>query len=171
MVDKKNQNELEAELTTAHHDHSRAMKSYAFFKVPNSDISEDLVQDTFIKTWRYLLKGGKIDVMRAFLYHILNHLIVDEYRKKKNVSLDVLMEQGFTPSVDPTERLLNVLDGKTAQSLIPKLPEKYQKVIKMRYVQDLSLKEMSLVTGQSKNTLAVQTHRGLAKLKKLYARL
>lgn len=171
MVDKKESNRLEAELTSAHHHYSRAMNTHAFFKVPNHDISEDLVQDTFVKTWRYLLKGGKIDVMKAFLYHILNHLIVDEYRKKKNLSLDVLLEQGFEPSTDPTDRLLNVLDGKTAQSLIPKLPEKYQKVIKMRYIQDLSLKEMSLVTGRSKNTLAVQTHRGLAKLKKLYSHL
>ena len=40
--------------------------------------------------------------------------------------------------------------------------------MKMRYIQDLSLKEMSLLTGQSRATLAVQTHRGLAKLKLLY---
>lgn len=39
----------------------------------------------------------------------------------------------------------------------------------MRYVQDLSLAEMALVTGKSKNTMAVQAHRGLAKLKQLYA--
>jgi DNA-directed RNA polymerase specialized sigma24 family protein len=44
----------------------------------------------------------------------------------------------------------------------------YQKVMRMRYMQDLSLAEMSLVTGQSRNTIAVQLHRGLAKLKLLY---
>jgi hypothetical protein len=41
-------------------------------------------------------------------------------------------------------------------------------VIKMRYMQDLSLKEMSLITGQTQNAMAVQVHRGLAKLKDLY---
>jgi DNA-directed RNA polymerase specialized sigma24 family protein len=40
--------------------------------------------------------------------------------------------------------------------------------MKMRYVQNLTLREMSLLTGQSKNTIAVQLHRGLAKLKKLH---
>jgi DNA-directed RNA polymerase specialized sigma24 family protein len=40
--------------------------------------------------------------------------------------------------------------------------------MRMRYVQDLSLKEMSLLTGQTENTVAVQAHRGLAKLRVLY---
>lgn len=106
--------------------------------------------------------------MKAFLYHVLNHLIVDEYRKRKTLSLDALLEKGFEPSADPSEGRVNALDGKTALLLIQRLPETYQKVMRMRYVQDLSLKEMSLVTGQSKNSLAVQAHRGLQKLRVLY---
>jgi len=155
-------------LTVAHHDYEKKLKLYAFFKVHNSLTSEDLVQDTFIKTWKYLVRGGKIEVMKAFLYHVLNNLIVDEYRKHKTVSLDVLMEKGFKPSIDNSERLLNCLDGKAALLLTQRLPDKYKKVMRMRYVQGLSLKEMSLITGQSKNSVAVQVHRGLEKLKLLY---
>jgi RNA polymerase sigma-70 factor (ECF subfamily) len=115
------------------------------------------------------LKGGKIDIMRAFLYHILNNLIVDDYRKHKALSLDVLLDNGFKPSDGGHGRLFNILDGKEALLLIAHLPEKYQKVMRMRYVQNLSLKEMSLITGQSKNAIAVQAYRGLEKLKLLYA--
>jgi RNA polymerase sigma-70 factor (ECF subfamily) len=106
--------------------------------------------------------------MKAFLYHVLNNLIVDQYRKHKTTSLDTLLEKGFEPSVSDSGRLFNVLDGKAAFLLIQSLPKKYQKVMRMRYVQELSLKEISLITGQSKNTIAVQVHRGLAKLKLLY---
>ena len=141
-----------------------------FFKTHDHATGEDLVQDTFIKTWRYLVKGGKIDLMKAFLYHILNQLIIDEYRKQKTSSLDSLLEKGFVPSVDYSERMINTFDGKTAVSLIRHLPIKYRKVLRMRYVQDLSLKEISLLTGQSRNAVAVQVHRGLAKLKILYNR-
>ncbi|HUC31342.1 MAG TPA: RNA polymerase sigma factor [Candidatus Paceibacterota bacterium] len=161
----------QAALTTAHHDYERGLHLYAFFKVRNKAISEDLVQDTFIKTWGYLVKGGEVVVMKAFLYHILNNLIVDEYRKHKTVSLDILLEKGFEPKVLNSEsprRLFNLLDGKAALLLIQHLPEKYQKVIRMRYVQDLSLQEISLITGQSKNTIAVQIHRGLERLKSFY---
>src|SRR3989338_6319531 len=146
-------------LTVAHHNYGRGLNSYALFKLHDRGVSEELVQDTFMKTWGYLVKGGKIDTMRAFLYHILNHLIVDEYRKHKAVSLDTLVEAGFEPSVDHSEQLLNKLDGKAAMLLLNRLPQTYRKVMRMRYVQDLSLKEMSLLTGQTKNALAVQLHR------------
>jgi len=137
-------------------------------KIDERGLTEDLVQNTFLKTWTYLVRGGKIELMEAFLFHILKALIIDEYRKRKTTSLDILIKNGFEPSIDDTKRLINTLDGKHAIDLIDKLPVTYRKVIKMRYVQDLSLKEISLITGQSCNTVAVQVHRGLKKLKGLY---
>ncbi len=155
-------------LTTAHHDFNKGLNLHAFFKVHNSAIGEDLVQDTFAKTWKYMIKGGKIDVMKAFLYHVLNNLIIDEYRKRKNASLEVLVEQGFEPSVDDSGRLFNVLDGKVAVLLIQRLPVTHRKIVHMRYIQDLSLKEIAVITGLKKNNVAVIVHRGLEKLKVLY---
>jgi len=158
-------------LTIAHQDYGKGLRLYAFFKVRDHATSEDLVQDTFIKTWGYLVKGGEVVVMKAFLYHILKNLIVDEYRKHKTISLDVLFEKGIEPKISNSgypRRFFDMLDGKTALSLVQRLPVKYQRVMRMRYVQDLSLKEISLITGQSKNTVAVQVHRGLEKLKLLY---
>ncbi|MFA6278891.1 MAG: RNA polymerase sigma factor [Candidatus Paceibacterota bacterium] len=160
--------ENQATLAEAHRDYAKGLTSYAFFKLHDREIGQDLVQDTFMKTWVYLVKKGKIDLMKAFLYRILNNLIVDQYRKNKTTSLDVLLEKGYEPKTNSSEHLMNILDGKKALLLIQRLPQKYQKVMRMRYVQDLSLKEMSLVTGQTKNAIAVQLHRGLAKLKLLY---
>ena len=168
MISKLKEVQHQAVLSAAHNDFAKGLNAHAFFKLHNHATGEDLVQDTFLKTWKYLVKGGEIEIMRAFLYHILNNLIVDEYRKKKTTSLDVLLEKGFEPGKDHTERLFNVLDGKVALLLIQQLPERYKKVMQMRYVQDLSLTEMSLITGQSKNTMAVQVHRGLEKIKILY---
>ena len=124
----------------AYHDYAKGLNLYAFFKLSNHWTGEDLVQDTFIKMWGCLAKDGKIDTMKAFLYHVLNNLIVDEYRKRKTTSLDVLLEKGLEPKSGHSENLFDVLDGK-----------------------------MALVTGQSKNALAVQAHRGLEKLKLLYS--
>jgi RNA polymerase sigma-70 factor (ECF subfamily) len=155
-------------LTIAHHDFNKGLNSHAFFKIHNATLSEDLVQDTFIKTWKYMAGGGKIDIMKAFLYHVLNHLIIDEYRKHKATSLDILVENGFEPSFDDSTRIFNTIDGKSAALLIKKLPLAYRKIICMRYLEDLSLKEISTITGQTKNTIAVKVHRGLEKLKILY---
>lgn len=167
----KQEMERQGVLTDAHGDYAKGLGSHAFFKLNNRALSDDLVQDTFMKTWKYLARDGKIDVMKAFLYHILNNLIVDEYRKRKLLSLDLLLTKGYEPGEDHSERLIDALDGKEALFLIQRLPLTYQKVMRMRYVQDLSLAEMSLITGQTRNTLAVQLHRGLAKLKLLYHRV
>jgi RNA polymerase sigma-70 factor (ECF subfamily) len=164
----KSQSKNQAQLTLAHHDFERGLNIHAFSKTHDRSGSQDLVQATFMKTWLYLLRGGKIDLMRAFLYHVLNGLIIDEYRKRKTTSLDSLLERGFEPKETESERLINILDGKAAVLLIQRLPFKYQKIMRMRYMQELTLKEMSLITGESKNALAVQAHRGLEKLKQLY---
>ena len=155
-------------LTNAHHDYEKGLSLHSFFKVSDQAISEDLVQDTFMKTWKYLVKGGEIDTMKAFLYHVLNNLIIDQYRKRKTTSLDTLLEKGFDLSTGDSENLFDALDGKAAIILIQKLPLIYQKVIRMRYVQHLSLEEMALITGRTKNVMSVQVHRGLAKLKVLH---
>lgn len=159
-------------LTTAHRDYEKGLNRHAFFKLNNHATSADLVQDTFMKTWKYLLRGGQIDLMKAFLYHVLNNLIVDEYRKRKHrtTSLDTLIEKGFEISIDDSRKLFDTLDGKAVLLLFENLPPSYHKMIHMRYIQDLSLEEISSLTKQSKNNVAVKIHRGLKKLKVLYDR-
>ncbi len=155
-------------LSTGYTDFNRGLNRYATSRTHDSALAEDLIQNTFLKTWTYLVRGGKIQMMEAFLYHILKALIIDEYRRHKSTSLDILLEKGFEPSLDDVHRFADMLDGKQAIGLIAELPFLYQKVMRMRYVQDLTLKEIALITGQTKNTVAVQTHRGLEKLKALY---
>lgn len=167
---KKKEEEIlpEALLKVAHHDYEKALNLHSYFRLNDRALSNDLVQETFIKTWSYLAKGGKIDAMKAFLYHVLNNLIIDEYRKKKAVSLDLLLEKGFEPQNKAGTSIADDMDNKAVLALMHKLPEKYQKALRMRYAQDLSLEEMSLLTGQSKNTMAVQVHRATEKLKELH---
>lgn len=169
MVTSKQIRDRSKRMTLAHGEFQKGLTSHAYFKLNDQAMSEDLVQITFMKTWAYLVREGKIHLMKAFLYHILNNLIVDEYRKRRNLSLDLLIEKGYEPSVDPSESLIDLLDGKEALLLIQRLPKRYQAVMRMRYVESLTLEEMALVTGLSKNTVSVQAHRALAKLKALYA--
>lgn len=157
-------------LSLAHHDFEKSLLLHAFYKIHNKETSADLVQETFMKTWKYLLKGGEITLMRAFLFHILNNLIIDEYRKKKSVSLDKLLEKGYEPETPGPEKVINFLDGKRVMGLVQYLPQIYSECIRMKYLQELSMDEMSDVTGKTKNCLTVRLHRGLEKLYLLYSR-
>ena len=159
--------QLNIMLTNAHNDYGKMLSAYAFFKVSSPDLCKDLVQQTFMKAWVYLIRGGKVERMKVFLYKILDNLIIDEYRKKKTVSLDYLMETGYEPKPVDSKSLLNNLDAKIAIKQIESLPSIYREVVHMRYVENLTLQEISLVTGKSKNTLAVRLNRGIKKLRVL----
>jgi len=159
---------LQTDFTKTYYDFHKKLFLHTRSKIDSFDLCEDLVQQTFLKTWLYLIKGGKIDLMKAFLYHILNNIIVDEYRKHKTTSLDAIMEKGGEPRARDPGSSADYIDGKTAMRLINILPEKYKKIMQMRYIQNLSINEIHIITGQSKNSIAVQAHRGLEKLRLLY---
>lgn len=59
MMTPKQRKKLQSVLTLAHNDFQKGLHARAFFKVHNKVTSEDLVQDTFMKTWKYLNKGWK----------------------------------------------------------------------------------------------------------------
>jgi RNA polymerase sigma-70 factor (ECF subfamily) len=168
MITNKQKEKQGVILSKAHDVYRKGLSAYASYKISNRSRSEDLVQETFFKTWKFIVKGGKIDIMKAFLYHVLNYLIIDEYRKHKTISLDVLLKKGFEPSIDDSEKIINEFDAKIAFSLIKRLPKKYQDIIRMRFIKDLSIDEISISKKQTKNTTAVQVHRGLERLKHLF---
>lgn len=159
----------DALFTMAYREYAQELIRHAQVMVDSRELSEDLVQDVFLKVWLYIVRGGQIEKMRAFLHHALHNVIVDTYRKHKTLSLDALLERGQEPSVDESKRMFDILDGRRAFVLIDKLPPTYQRVLRMKYARDLSYQEASLATEQSRNTIAVQVHRGIEKLRLLYS--
>lgn len=169
MLTAKEKTKLHHVLTEAHNEFGRDLTRRAYYKLSDKAKSEDIVQDTFMKTWLYLMKVKKIDYMKPFLYHVLDCLIIDEYRRKKSSSLDVLLEKGFDPMNDDFTRMIDVLDGRSALNRLSKLPQSQQKVMNMRYRQNLSLAEIAEQTGQSKNSIAVKTHRAIERMRREYS--
>jgi RNA polymerase sigma-70 factor (ECF subfamily) len=155
-------------IVRAYKDHEKSLLKQSFFKLGNEDLSDDLVQTTFLKTWEYLLKENKIQHVRGFLFHVLNNLIIDEYRKKENLSLDALEEAGLQIVFDDSEHLINQADGKTAMLLIPLLKEKHRKVVSMKFEEEKTIKEIAEATKQPHNTVVVQIRRGINELAILF---
>jgi RNA polymerase sigma-70 factor (ECF subfamily) len=151
----------------AFEEQSDALFRHAFFKIGDREMAKDILQDTFMKTWDYIMSGKEIANMRAFLYKTMGNLVIDLYRKKKTYSLDALNEAGFEPGGDdlPEEEKF---DGKIALSLLKNLPSSYQEVIFLRYVNGLNISEIAIITEDSENNISVKIHRGLKKLKELF---
>jgi RNA polymerase sigma-70 factor (ECF subfamily) len=79
-----------------------------------------------------------------------------------------MMEDGFEPASDTHDAFIDQLDGERALLLVKQLPDAYRDVVFMRYVDELSLEEISEITGESKNAVTVRVHRGIKKLQALY---
>lgn len=142
---------------------------FCIVKVRNRDIALDIVQDTFTKTWEYLSAGKEIDNLRAFLYQVARNAIIDWSRKKKSESLDALVETGLEfGSNDEIEKTTNVIDAKRAAELINELPDKYRDILYFRYIEDLSIQEISDITGERENTVSVRVHRGVKMIEELF---
>jgi len=166
----KPQNNDNEKLTQAHHDFMRVLRQYSFLRVHNKALSEDLVQETFLRAWKYLCKGGEIIIMKAFLFHILHGLIIDEYRKQKHrsFSLDILQEDGFDVQTDEHTHKGESIDIIVVVEYITLLPDKYREIVYMRLVLDMTLEEIALEVKKTKNVVSVQIHRGIKMIKRSY---
>lgn len=146
-------------------DHADAIFRFCYFKLRDSEKAEEVTQEAFVRTWEYLSKGKEVENLRAFVYRVAKNIIVDYFRKHREVSLDQLQAQGFDVSQEEHRRWDDVIDGKKVVEMIGKLDEKYREVLLLRYVDDLPVKEIAAIVGESENHISVRLHRGMKQLK------
>lgn len=158
----------EAEFISAYDRFADAIFRHCYFRISDRERAKDLVQETFCRTWAYLVKGGEIENLRAFLYRVANNLIIDTYRKKSALSLDELAESGFEPSVDAGERMLKAAEVRRAFSLLSNLDQKSRALVIMRYFDDLGPKEIAKITGETENAVSVRLNRAVGKLRNFF---
>ncbi len=158
----------EQDLSRAYEAFSDAIFRHCYFRVYQRDYALDLMQQVFMKTWEYLANGKSIENMRAFLYRTANNLIIDEVRKKKEqISLDVLEEQGIEPGIDTREEVEAVIDGAQIGTYLKRLPKDEREILVLRFIDDLSPKEIAEVLDETANVVSVRIHRALKKLRAL----
>lgn len=156
----------EEEFLKAYNSYADAIFRHCFFRVFERELARDLVQETFIRTWEYAEHGAHIDNVRAFLYRVATNLIIDHSRRKKELSLDALKEQGFD-AVTEDGQTVDFVELGTVLEAIGRLPEKYRQMVTLRYIEDLPPEEISKITGKSANAVSVRIHRGIEKLRKI----
>lgn len=166
---------LETQFNDAFERHSDELFRHVAIRVPSRERAVELTQECFMKVWEYARKGGEVREWRPFLFQTLRNLIIDEYRKKKAVSLEGLVsEEGessealLPPDESNTlERACERLDGAAALLRLKDLPHIYGEVLALRYVESLTPGEIAQVVGESENVVSVRIHRGLKKLREL----
>ncbi len=159
----------------AFEEYGDALFRHATMRISDRERAVDLVHDTFTKVWSYVRGGHQIDNFRPFLYKVLNNLIIDEYRKRRESSLDAILERegvnegSFEELVENSaEALAATMDGRQAFELLKYLPDEYREVITLRFVDGLGPKEIGELIEESENVVSVRLHRALKALKTVF---
>ncbi len=156
------------EFTHLYDQYADSIYRYGFFRLSQDKaLAEDLVQETFTKTWTAISNGTKITNGKTFLFTVAHNLIIDIYRKKKMSSLDNLIDSGFNP--ESTEDLDPEKKAEISEVLkyVNRLPDNYKQVLILRFVEDLGPQEIAQIIGESENNVSVRINRGLSKLKEI----
>jgi len=168
--------DFEQQFKDAFERYSDELFRHCSMRISDRERALELTQDAFMRTWDYVRKGGEVRELRPFLYQTLRHLIIDEYRKAKTHSLEALVENSDSGSVETLlppdetntlEAAMSRLDAKEALKRLDELPELYREALLLRYVEGLSPKEIAEVVGESENVVSVRIHRGLKKMREL----
>jgi RNA polymerase sigma-70 factor, ECF subfamily len=158
---------LEEEFIKTYDKLSDAIFRHCYFRISDKEKAMDLVQDAFTKSWEHILKGGEIKNFKSFIYRVAHNLIVDYYRKNKEYSLDDLTEKGMILESKDHEKIVSLVEAKESLKFVSQLEEKYRTAIIMRFINDLSVKEISEILEESENNISVRIYRGLEKLREL----
>lgn len=146
-----------------------AIFRFTLFRVGSRSVALDITQDTFIRLWGYIAKGGKIEHEQAFVYRIAKNAVIDYYKKSKSSSLDFLVEGGYEPESNiHTDEILRNDDIKMVQGLLEDLDEESKQIIFLRYTEEKPIEEIATLFGKSTNAMTVRIHRIIQRLKTRY---
>ncbi|MFI2859258.1 RNA polymerase sigma factor SigW [Paenibacillus sp. JSM ZJ436] len=148
----------------------------AYRMLYNRHEAEDVVQETFLRVYKNLDRYDEKQKFSTWVYRIATNLCIDRLRKRKpSYSLDAEMSEqegtdGYSmlPSQDPSVES-EVLLSETQQIIhqaMATLPAKYKSIMILRYIQDLSLQEISDVLDLPVTTIKTRVHRGREFLRK-----
>jgi RNA polymerase sigma-70 factor (ECF subfamily) len=138
--------------------------------VRNVDDAEDLTIEAFAKAFRNLKRFKKDYTFSTWLFRIATNNAIDFIRKKRleTLSLDTSFkdDSGDAVKIDvedhklnPMEETINSQKIELVRLFVTKLPPKYQRLVKLRYFDELSYDEIARELEAPLGTVKAQLHR------------
>jgi RNA polymerase sigma-70 factor (ECF subfamily) len=145
---------------------------YAYKRVKSKEAAEDLTSETFVK----VLKGlndfevrdyGSLDV---WIYKIERNAIRDWFRKnigRETLPFEEEWEEKFFPLLSDPYTTMEVSEIKDfVNAALDEIPSQYKEVIKLRFFERKSLKEIATILNKTEDNVKVLQFRALNVLRK-----
>ncbi|TSC60593.1 MAG: RNA polymerase sigma-70 factor, ECF subfamily [Parcubacteria group bacterium LiPW_15] len=139
---------------------------FLFLKVAGREEAEDLTHQVFLNAWlgipRYKHRGYPFS---SWLYQIARNQVVDHYRaRRETVSLEETDPEAFADKFSEGDLDKN-LEVERVMAVIRDLKQEYQDVLILRFVEDLSVKEVASTMDKSEGAIKLLQHRALRVLR------
>ncbi|SDN80397.1 RNA polymerase sigma factor SigW [Bacillus sp. OK048] len=150
--------------------YSNSIYQLGYRMLGNRHEAEDIAQEAFIRAYVNIKSFNQDLKFSTWLFRIATNLCIDRIRKKKPdyyLDAEVSGTEGLTMysqlssnSPLPETELESLELQDTVQKEILKLPEKYRSVIVLKYIEELSLNEISEILDMPLGTVKTRIHRG-----------
>jgi RNA polymerase sigma-70 factor (ECF subfamily) len=140
--------------------------------------AEDLIQETYLKAYKYYARFSEGTNFKAWLFKIMKNTFINSYRKKKlqppKVDFDdvqegleeTLMDKAQSTLIDPETWLMSVeMDHEVRESLLS-LPHDYKMVVLLADLEGFAYKEIANILAVPVGTVMSRLYRGRRMLEK-----
>jgi RNA polymerase sigma factor (sigma-70 family) len=138
--------------------------------IRNTDDADDLTIEAFAKAFKNLPRFKKDYTFSTWLFRIATNNCIDFIRKKKleTMSINTTFTDDNGDSVDidlkddslnPQEEAINEQKKELIRSIVMLLPAKYQRLVNLRYFEELSYEEIAVEIEAPLGTVKAQLHR------------
>ncbi|MPS74289.1 MAG: sigma-70 family RNA polymerase sigma factor [Chryseobacterium sp.] len=159
--------------------HKKDLFNFIYYKLMDEDLANDIFQDTFMKIIVTLKERRYKEENKFILWakRIAHNLIIDHYRlQSKNIKIsetsfeneefsifDIIKE----PENNIEDKLIDNQINEDLLKMLVMLPDNQQEVIKLRFFDGLSFKEIADHTDTSINTTLGRVRYALINLRKI----
>lgn len=162
----------EEAVTLLYETHVDAIYQYICYRVDSKSTAEDLTSEVFLRMVRGLARYQDQGVpFRAWLFRIAANLLIDYYRQRKKGSDILLSDEYESDDTDPFDRLAQSEDHQQLHLAIRALPETYQDLLLLRFVENLPHAEIARIMNKSADALRAMQHRALKALAEQFEQL
>lgn len=153
-----------------------ALFTFAYHLTYNEDDANDLVQETYLKAYRFIDKYIEGTNAKAWLFKILKNAFINQYRRKSKLPTKVDYEEiisfhdeegdtNFSSYMDLREEMFQHMMGDEVTNAINALPVDFRVVILLCDIEGFTYEEISKIIDIPIGTVRSRLHRARNMLK------
>ena len=140
---------------------------FIFYRLPNKEDSQEILQETFLNLWKFITDPEKeITHLQALTYKIAKNLIANFYSRRKETFNLEDVEYKLSGSGDLSVQIDLKIGIKQVLKKLEKLNNQdYKEVVEMKFLDDLSHKEIAKILDKSEENIRQLLSRAIKKIK------